>query len=1006
MRILVLHSGGFEHFLSAARAVAARYPGSVFVGLVREPDVARAAETGVFAELHLLPGDLRRVAALPIWDRPVDACLVPFEDRLGVYYWTFRWVPIRHRIPLVLTYDRRGWLREWSRPRWIANTLAVCLVIRAVHEPGLRAWNALRPRLDVTLLFGLAAGALCWSALRTLGLARPRRGADESGPAGRRRLVLFIPSLGVGGAQRQLASFLAHLDRNRWEPELVMLDMPDKFFEPAIRALGVPIRYLNPQGDYWMCGVVWRLTRHLRAHPCDVLHSWLHYAAALGAIAGSLAGVPTVVGSLRSERPGRFPWFYPKWQRAIDILTAPLQTTVIANSKAVREENRRWALIPARKLVTVYNGIDMDRAALASDEALARLRQALGLPQDVPVVGIVGRLYPEKDHATFLNAARHVAAVRPDAHFLIVGDGTLRGWIESEVTRLRLAGRVHLLGSRKDASALIQLMDVSVLTSTSEGFPNVLLEAAVAGTPVVTTAAGGAAEVVVDGETGFVVPCGDGEAVGRRVLELLADPDLRRRFAGAARQRAQTFFSARRAAAAIEASYLGRRAAARRAAVEDRDQEMPRSRICFISPYAYGVLRPSSGLPVGGAEVQICRLARELAQDPRLAVTVLTGDGLRTGRERVGGCEVVISPLIGRHQSRGGASLDVVPIGGGAVIIASIRRKLALSPLGWLWRLAREGATFIRWLRLLEAVGADVYVMRCASPQVGAVQRVCALLGRRFVFQAAHEQDVDGGYARERGVWGKRFEAGLRRADVVVCQHAEQASLFRARYQRDGRVIRSLCPVPVCDGIPQAERRTILWMARMDRWKQPELFLDLAARMPDRSFVMVCPASETEPVDPDMLRTRMAGLPNLRWLPGLPFDEAARLFGEAMLFVNTSQAEGFPNTFLQAMAAGTPIVSWAVDPERVLARHRIGACADQDWTAFEQAVRLFCADAELRERWGENGQRYVRAHHDPAAIAGEYAELFLSLGEDRMAANIPAPPVAQALGAKRDGVMP
>src|SRR2546428_377503 len=159
-----------------------------------------------------------------------------------------------------------------------------------------------------------------------------------------------------------------------------------------VRALGIPITYLNRHREFWMAGVIWRLMRHLQAHPCHVLHGWMHYAAALGAIAGRLAGVPVVIGSFRSERPGRFPWFYARWQRGLDVLTAPLHTMLIANSKAVREENRKWALIPERKLFTVYNGISPDESVLQSGVEMDKLRSELNLPAGAALGGIGGGL--------------------------------------------------------------------------------------------------------------------------------------------------------------------------------------------------------------------------------------------------------------------------------------------------------------------------------------------------------------------------------------------------------------------------------------------------------------------------------------------------------------------------------------------------------------------------------------------------------------------------------------
>src|SRR3989338_5175025 len=318
---------------------------------------------------------------------------------------------------------RRCAKRAWCFARECGERLR--LASAAGREAGQMA-GYLKRRLDLVGLFGLAGIALVVGGLKALGLHPLRLMLTRRLPTARRRVVLFIPSLGLGGAQRQLVCFLKHLDRNRWDPELVTLDVPDKFFEPEIRALAVPITYLNSRPDAWMVAVIWRLFRHMSARPCHVLHSWMHYAAAFGAIAGSLAGIPTIIGSLRGQRPSRLPWSNSRWQRGIDLLTVPLNTFLIANSQAVREDNRGWACIPDRKLLTIYNGIDQSEVAVLADAQKNKLKAELNLPMNAPLVGIVGRLYPEKDHATFLQAARLISQAHPDTRFLIVGEGRLR----------------------------------------------------------------------------------------------------------------------------------------------------------------------------------------------------------------------------------------------------------------------------------------------------------------------------------------------------------------------------------------------------------------------------------------------------------------------------------------------------------------------------------------------------------------------------------------------------
>lgn len=996
-RILLLQSCGVDHFLSAARTIHELYPSAELVGLVEENNMSTVLAAGRFSLVRALPEKTESDSSMAQWVKQIHLCVVPFESRLGVYHWTFRRFPIACGIPWIASYNRRGRLRIWNRKTWIINSVVICAGLRAIHRPAIWVWLYVRRWLDVAGLFCLTLVAHLFRIFSCINHCekRPLEGK-------RRRVVLFIPSLGMGGAQRQFVTFLQYLDRNVWDPEVVMLNLPDNFFDESVRRMGVPITRLNSNYEFWMTGVVWRLTRHLRTYPCQVLHCWMHYAAMIGSVAGTFARVPVIIASPRSEAPVRFPHWYPRWQRAIDILTAPLQTIVAANSNQVRLEAARWAWVPQRKLRTIYNGIDVEAPTPSRTRARSAIIRELNLPVGAPLVGTIGRLCPEKDYKTFLHAVARVAAVVPDAQFLIVGDGEQKDVIVAEIERLGLNGKVTMLGRRTDILSIMASLDVFVMTSLSEGLPNVLLEAALVGTPVVSTAAGGAAEVVEDDRTGFLAPIGDAETVGARIITLLRDPELRDAFGQAAQARTRRLFSASRMAADLQACYTE--------ATGSRGNSIRPVRVCFLSTQAYGVLNPTSRLPFGGAELQVCRLARELTRDSRMDVSIMTGDRGRIGIEKIGGVTVLLSDLFRKLQvlphdeppacgmttenaERGAftgfvkRALSRLPESVAHSIKNLVRTAYAVReatvavPMRFVRRFVercREGLECWAWLKQLFWVNADVYVMRCASPQVGYVELVCRLLRRRFVYMVAHEADVSGAYAEKHGVWGRRFEHGLRRADVIVCQHEDQLGLLRARTGRTGVLIRSLCPTEI--SVSTWEKRTaILWVARMDEWKGPDLFLDLATKLPQYRFIMVGPPSDIDAAVLPRILERINTVSNVRWMARLPIEETATLFNTALVFVNTSQAEGFPNTFLQAAAAGTPIVSWAVDPGHMLERYEIGYCADRQWEKFEGSVRRLTMDAAMRERLGENGRAYVRRHHDPAVIGAQYRELFLRL---------------------------
>ena len=264
------------------------------------------------------------------------------------------------------------------------------------------------------------------------------------------------------------------------------------------------------------------LRRLMRAHQPTIVHTHLAKARALGAMAARWSGVPIVVHTFHGHvLEGYFSAPKTRAFLAVERWLARRADALVAVSAAVRDELLalgigrwdQWRVIPL--------GLDLDDLLTRRLDA-REAREALGVPLDGPVVGVVGRLTAIKDHDTFLRAAAQLAGKRRDVYFVVAGDGELRSLLEKRAGEL-LGDRCRFLGWSMDLPELYASLDVVVLTSRNEGTPVALIEAGAAGRPVVATQVGGVADVVRDGKTGFLVPTGDPRAVANAVSALLDD---------------------------------------------------------------------------------------------------------------------------------------------------------------------------------------------------------------------------------------------------------------------------------------------------------------------------------------------------------------------------------------------------------------------------------------------------------------------------------------------------
>jgi glycosyltransferase involved in cell wall biosynthesis len=262
-----------------------------------------------------------------------------------------------------------------------------------------------------------------------------------------------------------------------------------------------------------------RLVRLLGEDKPDVVQTWMYHSDLLGGIAAVLVGVPVVWGVRHGPLERRDKILTRATRKACAIMSRRVPHAIVCNSESARRAHSE-AGYAAEKLVVVPNGFDVSRFR-PSAEARAAVRRELGIPLDAPVVGLVARFHPHKDHGTFLSAAAMVRDECDVARFVLCGDGV--EWsnheLASEIERRRLGPAVHLLGRRDDVERITASLDVACLSSITESFPNVVGEAMACGVPCVSTDCGDVQEIVEG--SGRVVPVRDPAALANAVLEIL-----------------------------------------------------------------------------------------------------------------------------------------------------------------------------------------------------------------------------------------------------------------------------------------------------------------------------------------------------------------------------------------------------------------------------------------------------------------------------------------------------
>jgi glycosyltransferase involved in cell wall biosynthesis len=367
----------------------------------------------------------------------------------------------------------------------------------------------------------------------------------------RLKIALYSEGFFTGGTERQLTELIKRLDRNRFEAYAISSrqggQLESELMQAGIAIENFPLTCLR---DFNAIKQLWRLKNFLLRKEIDLLHTFSLTGNTFGVLAGLLARVPTIITSRRDMGVMIPPLYWP-----LQIAFSLCADAIVINAAAIRDMLITKERVSPDKIKLVHNGIDLKSFSIDS-ETRRWARRELGIDEKTVAIGVIAQIKPVKGHRYLLLATQLLKKRLANFRILIIGDGAQRPELEAFSTQLGIKEQTLFLGQRNDVKKLIAAFDIGLLPSLSEGLSNSLLEMMAAGVPAIATDVGGNREIIIDKETGLLVPPANPEAIATAIETLLNDADLSARLANKARKMVMNRFSTEHMVDCMENLYL------------------------------------------------------------------------------------------------------------------------------------------------------------------------------------------------------------------------------------------------------------------------------------------------------------------------------------------------------------------------------------------------------------------------------------------------------------------
>jgi glycosyltransferase involved in cell wall biosynthesis len=346
-------------------------------------------------------------------------------------------------------------------------------------------------------------------------------------------ILYLIATLDVGGAERQLVELVKRIDKNKFKPVVCCLTRGGPL-EQELKEANIEYFILGKKVKFDF-SVIFKLISILKQKNIHILHTWMFTSNSFGRIAGIISQTPIIIAEEQCA---------DIWKNGVHIFIdktlSHFTDKIICVSEGVENFYHKYAHISLDKMVTIYNGVEISDEVNIDKE---KKKEEFGIMGKDNIVTTIGRLAPQKGIEYLLYAVPKILESMPKKKFLVVGEGDEKNKLKKLAEKLNISQNVIFAGLRNDVKEILAITDVFVLPSLFEGLPIVILEAMLAGKPIVATDIPGTDELIVNGETGILIPPKDADSLASAIINVFKNLEKAKEMGASGRKRIEKYFS-------------------------------------------------------------------------------------------------------------------------------------------------------------------------------------------------------------------------------------------------------------------------------------------------------------------------------------------------------------------------------------------------------------------------------------------------------------------------------